>query len=139
MRPPPIKTRAVMRGYSCADCPRSCSCQSSARIVGSPKQAFDISLGVRSRDDPVQTIGRRHVDAALEQAMNEARVQRGISVAAIVAIVVDDITVSEVNLEHGAESLHDRLEVVAAEDLAQASDGGVANGIELLMSAWSGK
>ena len=68
----------------------------------------------------MQAVRRSHVDAVVEQAMNEAGIELRIHVRAVVTIVVDGITLGEVNLEHGSKALHDGFYFVAAKNFAQA-------------------
>ena len=103
---PPRKTMAFLRDLR--------SAQASPRL--DQRRHF---LTVRGGDNPVQSDGAI-VLCLVEQAMNESGIKLSIHRGAVVTVVVDGITVGEVNLEHGAKALHDRLRIVAAKNLAQA-------------------
>ena len=75
----------------------------------------------------MQSIGRCHVNAALQQQADEARVLFRIHIAAVIAAIVNGIAVGEIDLKHGTEALDDSSYFSPPEDVAKARDGGVAN------------
>src|ERR1700687_6478977 len=88
---------------------------------------------MRGRNNPVQSVRRRHVDATSEQPVDESRVLCRIGVLAVVAIIGDGVAAGKVNLKHRAETLNDSVDLSSATNIAQTSDGGIADRIELLV------
>src|SRR5260370_40689412 len=90
--------------------------------------------GLRCRDDPMQSVRRSHVDAAIEESVEESGVLCRIGVLAVVAIIADGVTSSEVNLKHRAETLNDGVNLASAKNITQTGDGGISDGIDLLVN-----
>src|SRR5215475_8100690 len=70
------------------------------------------------------------------QTMDKARKLYGVDVLAVIAIVVDGITLGKVDLEHRTEALHDGGHVSPPENIAQPSDGGIADREQLDVSVF---
>ncbi len=68
----------------------------------------------------MQPVGRSHVNSVFKQTMDETGIEMSVQVSAVVAVVVNSVSPSEVNLEHGTKTLHDSVDLAAAENLAQA-------------------
>src|SRR5260370_12945857 len=89
---------------------------------------------MRGRDDQMQSVRRSHVDAAVEESVEESGVLCRIGVLAVVAIIVDGVAASEVNLKHRAETLNDGVNLASAKNITQTGDGGISDGIDLLVN-----
>src|SRR6202795_482916 len=89
---------------------------------------------MRGRDDPMQSVRRSHVDAAIEESVDESRVLCRIGVLAVVSIIVDGVAASEVNLKHRAKPLNDRVNLSSTKNITQTGDGGIADRIDLLVN-----
>src|ERR1700690_8029 len=85
------------------------------------------------RNDPVQSVRRRHVDAAIEQPMHEARVLGRIDVPAVVAVIENRVAAGEINLKHRAKSLHDGINLPPPKPFAESGDSRIANLMDLLV------
>src|SRR5260370_21856908 len=89
---------------------------------------------MRGRNDPMQSVRRSNVDAAVEESVDESRVLCRIGVLAVVAISVAGVAASEVNLKRRAETLNDGVNLRSAKNITQAGDGGISDGIDLLVN-----
>src|ERR1700694_4776309 len=89
---------------------------------------------MRGRNNPVQSVGRSHVDAEIEQSVDESRVLCRIGVLAVVAIIVDGVAAGEVDLKHRAETLNDSVDLSSAKNITQTGDGGISDLIDLLVN-----
>src|SRR5712692_4980051 len=86
------------------------------------------------RNNPVQSVRRRHVDATIEQPVDESRVLCSVRVLAVVAVVMNGVASGEVKLKHRAEALHDGVNLSSAKNITQTGNGGIANRIDLLVN-----
>src|ERR1019366_3454720 len=86
------------------------------------------------RNNPVQSVRRRHVDAAIEQSVYKSRVLCRIGILAVVAIIMDRVAAGEVDLKHRAETLNDGVNLSATKNITQTGDGGIADRIYLLVN-----
>src|SRR5207248_3700253 len=117
MRPPPKNTVAFVTPRVCLECRTS--------LVGGAEQRGNVSLRMCRAYDPVQPIGRSHVDATLKQQVNEARIAFPVNMFAVISIIVDRLLLGEINLEHGAEALHNRFYLMACEHVAQSCNDDI--------------
>src|ERR1700720_2101474 len=83
---------------------------------------------------PVQSIRRRHIDAAIKQPVDESRVLCRVNVLAIVAVIMDRVSAGKVNLKHRSKPLNNRVNLSSTKNVAQAGNGGVADSIYLLIN-----
>src|SRR5260370_36845008 len=86
------------------------------------------------RNNPVQSVRRRHVDTMIEQSVDESRILCRIGVLAVVAIIVDGVAASEVNLKHRTETLNDSVDFSSAKNIPQTGDGGISDTVDLLVN-----
>src|ERR1035437_4463533 len=75
----------------------------------------------------------------LHQQMDEMGIAACVHISAVIAIVMDCVFLSEVNLIHRTEPLNYRRHFATAEDLTQACSGRVAHGVKFLVCALSGE
>src|SRR5207247_6280622 len=75
----------------------SLSCERGARLVCGFNQRLNVGFRVRGADNPMQAIRRSHINAALQQRVHKTGICRGVNTAAIIAIIVDRVAISEVD------------------------------------------
>ena len=68
----------------------------------------------------MQSIRRCHIDAALEQAVDEAGVLLRVDVLTVVTVIENGIAIGEVDLEHRPETLHHGFDPATTKNFAQA-------------------
>src|SRR2546426_3454168 len=84
------------------------------------------ALPILSRtDDPMQAIRWSHVNATFEQQVYEAGITTGINIGTVIAVVVNRVAISEVDLEHRPKALNDCPRLSPAEHFAQTRNRGI--------------
>src|SRR5438876_909134 len=80
---------------------------------------------MRGADNPMQAIRWSHVNTAFEQQVYEAGITGGINIGTVIAVVVNRVAISEVDLEHRPKALNDCPRLSPAEHFAQTRNRGI--------------
>src|SRR6266480_5725013 len=104
----------------------SLSRERGASLVCCFNQRLNVGFRMRGADNPMQAIRWSHVNTAFEQQVYEAGIMGGINIGTVIAVVVNRVAISEVDLEHRPKALNDRPHLSPAEHFAQTSNRGIA-------------
>src|SRR5439155_19096180 len=103
----------------------SLSCERGARLVCGFNPRLNVSFRMRGADNPMQAIRWSHVNTAFEQQVYEAGITGGINIGTVIAVVVNRVAISEVDLEHRPKALNDCVHLSPAEHFAQTRNRGI--------------